>query len=104
VNEILHWLEAILTHQEKLSLPMQARALRHIGNLILYRTTNSGQARPFFEQRLAIARRIGDRRLIFNALLEMAVVACEQGDYETSNLLSEEILPYIERGEEADNL
>jgi predicted ATPase/serine/threonine protein kinase/Tfp pilus assembly protein PilF len=96
LHEGRDWLEKILATQAQFSdsepdVALQAKALKALGTFC-NEATDYVAARNYYEQSLALARRINNIAEIASLLNNLGVVAREQGDYAAARPLYEEAL------------
>jgi predicted ATPase/DNA-binding CsgD family transcriptional regulator/Tfp pilus assembly protein PilF len=90
-GEHVRWLEKALTQIGDEVTPMRSRALRR-GSIVARKQGDYPRARAWAEQAVAMARELGDKRQITDALNALAAIELVQGDYSAARSLMEETL------------
>src|SRR5215218_6422198 len=90
------WLEAALSRDG--SVPPAARS-KALGGLALLADLQQDYDRavPVYEERMELARKLGDEEGVAHCLSELAAVATRQGNYQRAHALLEESLELSRR-------
>jgi predicted ATPase len=80
-SEAKQWLEAILEISKQLPAPTRRQALAAVGAVLRDLLFDFKRAKICYEERLNLARQIGDRPHIAIALIDLGLLLLEQGDY-----------------------
>ena len=100
LREAARWLETLLAMPAAASDPVRAKALRSLAG-VLYWQGDGERSAALYEESLAIARTIGDERLIAATLYDAAWGAVAHGDLATATARGQESLEHYRRaGEE----
>lgn len=91
-SEAKQWLEAILDVSKQLPAPARRQALAAVGAVLRDLLFDFKRAEIFYEERLDLARQIGDRPQIAIALIDLGLLLLEQGDYSRARELFTESL------------
>jgi predicted ATPase/class 3 adenylate cyclase len=90
VSEGVRWLDTVLQHRERLSLPTLTRVLSTKGALLLVVLGDREQAMPLLQASLRLSRELGDKTRLVRTLSYLGIAAVLEGDYQRSAALHEE--------------
>jgi non-specific serine/threonine protein kinase len=89
LDEGRRWFDQVLAIDQDALPEARARALRGVG-LLAYAKGDYAEARAFTERGLAVARELGDKRLISGALNNLGIILIDQGEYTAAQSTCEE--------------
>ena len=91
LTEGRHWIERALENAADVPPPLRVKALDGLASLMRSQGDEAA-ARERYEESLALARAIGDQRLVAHALSSFGRMALDAGDYDNARRFYEECL------------